>query len=365
VSAGAAVLLAAGVAHVASLAVEVPYWGQSLLRVLGGAVAVLLPAGTIVYVFLFKMMSFMQSRLGPMDAGPYGSLQLVAEVGKWLQKEDIVPERADARIFKIAPVVVLVSTFLLVAVVPFGPDAWFTDFEGGVFYALAVSSISVLGILIAGWSSANKYSLLGGLRAAGQLIAYELPMVLAVVGVVIQAGTMNLQDIVVAQNAGSIFGFAGLGNPYVLTQFVGFVVFMIAVQAELTQAPFDMPIAESELVSGYMTEYSGFRFLIFFIGEFATAGVFAMIASVLFLGGWGVPFAWFGWTGLDDVSGWMNLVGPVIVLTKMMLVTFLIMWVRFSYPRFREDQLQKFAWKVLIPVSLANIAVTSVLKVAV
>jgi NADH-quinone oxidoreductase subunit H len=151
----------------------------------------------------------------------------------------------------------------------------------------------------------------------------------------------------------------------VLTQFVGFVVFMIAVQAELTQAPFDMPIAESELVSGYMTEYSGFRFLIFFIGEFATAGVFAMIASVLFLGGWGVPFAWFGWTGLDDVSGWMNLVGPVIVLTKMMLVTFLIMWVRFSYPRFREDQLQKFAWKVLIPVSLANIAVTSVLKVAV
>ena len=223
----------------------------------------------------------------------------------------------------------------------------------------------MLGILIAGWSSANKYSLLGGLRAAGQLIAYELPMVLAVIGVVIQAGTMNLQDIVVAQNAGSIFGFDGLGNPYVLTQFVGFLVFMIAVQAELTQAPFDMPIAESELVSGYMTEYSGFRFLIFFIGEFATAGVFAMIASVLFLGGWGVPFAWFGWTGLDDVADWMNLAGPVIVLTKMMLVTFLIMWVRFSYPRFREDQLQKFAWKVLIPVSLANIAATSVLKVAV
>jgi NADH-quinone oxidoreductase subunit H len=126
-----------------------------------------------------------------------------------------------------------------------------------------------------------------------------------------------------------------------------------------------MPIAESELVSGYMTEYSGFRFLIFFIGEFATAGVFAMIASVLFLGGWGVPFAWFGWTRLDDVADWMNLAGPVIVLTKMMLVTFLIMWVRFSYPRFREDQLQKFAWKVLIPVSLANIAATSVLKVAV
>ncbi len=346
-----------------ALAIEIPYWGQSLLRVLGGLVAVLLPAGTIVYVFLFKMMSFMQSRLGPMEAGPYGSLQLVAEVGKWLQKEDIVPTNADRRIFRMAPIVVLVSTFLLVAVVPFGPDAWFTDFETGVFYALAVSSVSVLGILMAGWASANKYSLLGGLRAAGQLIAYELPMVLAVVGVVIQAGTMNLQQIVVAQNAGAIFGFDGLGNPYVLTQFVGFLVFMVAMQAELSQAPFDMPIAESELVSGYMTEYSGFRFLIFFIGEFATAGVFAMIASTLFLGGWGLPFAWFGWDSVDSVANWMNVAGPVIVLTKMMAVTFLVMWVRFSSPRLREDQLQRFAWKVLIPLSLANIMVTAVFKV--
>jgi NADH-quinone oxidoreductase subunit H len=217
---------------------------------------------------------------------------------------------------------------------------------------------------MAGWASANKYSLLGGLRAAGQLIAYELPMVLAVIGVVIQAETMNLQKIVVAQNAGSIFGTDIVGNPYVLTQFVGFVVFMIAVQAELTQAPFDMPIAESELVSGYMTEYSGFRFLIFFIGEFATAGVFAMIASTLFLGGWGVPFSWFGWTTMDSVANWMNVAGPLIVFTKMMVLVFLIMWIRFSYPRFREDQLQRFAWKVLIPISLANIMVTAVLKVA-
>ena len=347
----------------ALLGIDIPYWGQSLLRVIGGLVAVLLPAGTIVYVFLFKMMSFMQSRLGPMEAGPQGSLQLFAEVGKWLQKEDIQPTNADKPVFKMAPIIVLMSTFLLVVVVPFGPDAWFTDLETGIFYALAVSSISVLGILMAGWSSANKYSLLGGLRAAGQLIAYELPMVLAVMGVVIQAGTMNLQQIVVAQNAGSIFGINTFGNPYVITQFVGFIVFMIAIQAELTQAPFDMPIAESELVSGYMTEYSGFRFLIFFIGEFATAGVFAMIASTLFLGGWGVPFSWFGWTSMDSVSNWMNIVGPLIVFTKMMVLTFLIMWVRFTYPRFREDQLQRFAWKILIPVSLANIMLTAVLKV--
>jgi NADH-quinone oxidoreductase subunit H len=346
------------------LSADLPYWVQSLLRVLGGLVAVLLPAGTVVYLFLFKMMSFMQSRLGPMEAGPQGSMQLFAEVGKWLQKEDIYPARADKFIFKLAPLIVLASTFLLVVVVPFGPDAIFTDFEAGVFYALAVSSVSVLGILIAGWASANKYSLLGGLRAAGQLIAYELPMVLAVVGVVIQAGTMNLQQIVVAQNGGSMFGFSGLGNPYVITQFVGFIVFMIAVQAELTQTPFDMPIAESELVSGYMTEYSGFRFLIFFIGEFATAGVFSMIASVLFLGGWAVPFSWFGWTTIDSIDNWMNIVGPLILFTKMIVIVFFIMWVRFSYPRFREDQLQKFAWKVLIPVSLANIMVTAILKVA-
>ena len=344
---------------------NMPYWVMSILRVVGGLVAVLLPAGGIVYLFLFKMMSFMQSRLGPMEAGPYGSMQLLAEVGKWMQKEDIAPDNADKSIFKIAPLVVLLSTFLLIAVVPFGPRAFFTDFDAGVFYFLAVGSISVLGILIAGWSSANKYSLLGGLRAAGQLIAYELPMVLATLGVVIQAGSMNLNRIVEVQNTGEIFGIGFLGNPFILTQGVGFLIFMIAVQAELTQAPFDMPIAESELVSGYMTEYTGFRFLIFFIAEFATAGVFSFIASVLFLGGWGVPFEWFGWDTLDDVSWWMNFVGPLILATKMFILVGIIMWVRFSYPRFREDQLQTFAWKFLIPISLANIALTAILKVAV
>ena len=347
------------------LGLDIPYWGQSLLRVLGGLVAVLLPAGTIVYLMLFKMMSFMQSRLGPMEAGPYGSMQLVAEVGKWMQKEDIAPDNADKTIFKMAPLIVLMSTFLLVVVIPFGPDAYFTNFETGVFYGLAVASVSVLGILVAGWASANKYSLLGGLRAGGQLIAYELPMVLATLGVVIQAGTMNLQGIVAVQNQGSIFGIDWLGNPFLFTQIIGFLIFMIAVQAELTQAPFDMPIAESELVSGYMTEYTGFRFLIFFIAEFATAGVFAFLASVLFLGGWGIPFSWFGWESIADIPNWMNLVGPLIMFTKMMVLTGIIMWVRFSYPRFREDQLQTFAWKVLIPASLANIALTAILKVAV
>jgi NADH-quinone oxidoreductase subunit H len=149
----------------------------------------------------------MQSRLGPNEAGPYGSLQLLAEVGKWLQKEDIVPERADRHLFKMAPYLVVATVLLIYAAVPFGPDAWFTNLDVGIFYVLAVGSVSVIGILVAGWSSANKYSLIGALRAAGQLIAYELPMVLAVVGVVIQAGTMNLQGIVAAQADGEIFGF--------------------------------------------------------------------------------------------------------------------------------------------------------------
>jgi NADH-quinone oxidoreductase subunit H len=341
----------------ATVALELAYWQQTVLRSVGVLVAVLLPAGTLVYVFLFKMMSFMQSRLGPMEAGPYGSMQLLAEVGKWIQKEDIVPWRADRKLFAMAPYVVVASVFLILAAVPFGPDAWFTDLDVGIFYILAVSSISVLGILIAGWSSANKYSLLGGLRAAGQLIAYELPMVLAVVGVVIQAGTLNMQGIVAAQAEGEIFGWGGIGSPFILTQGIGFLIFLIAMQAELTQTPFDMPIAESELVSGYMTEYSGMRFLLFFIAEFASAGAFAAVAATLFLGGWALP-------GLDMDADYMNVVGPVVVLAKIMIVSFLVFWVRFTYPRFREDQLQQLAWKVLIPLSLVNILATMALKVA-
>jgi len=340
-----------------ALAIELAYWQQTTLRTLGVLVAVLLPAGTLVYVFLFKMMSFMQSRLGPMEAGPYGSMQLLAEVGKWIQKEDIVPWRADRKLFAMAPYIVVASVFLVLAGVPFGPDAWFTNLDVGIFYILAVSSISVLGILIAGWSSANKYSLLGGLRAAGQLIAYELPMVLAVVGVVIQAGTLNMQGIVAAQAEGEIFGNGLIGNPFIFTQCIGFFIFLVAMQAELTQTPFDMPIAESELVSGYMTEYSGMRFLLFFIAEFASAGAFAAVAATLFLGGWALP-------GVDLDANYMNVVGPIVVLVKIMFISFLVFWVRFTYPRFREDQLQQLAWKILIPLSLVNILATMALKVA-
>jgi NADH-quinone oxidoreductase subunit H len=346
-----------GMNTVSTILAELAWWQQTTIRSVAVMLAVLLPAGGLVYVFLFKMMSFMQSRLGPMGAGPYGSLQLLAEVGKFIQKEDIIPWRADRKIFAFAPYVVVASVFLIYLVVPFGPDAYFVDFDMGIFWVLAVSSISVIGILMAGWASANKYSLLGGLRAAGQLIAYELPMVLAVVGVVIQAETLNLQGIVQAQHEGEIAFIGGIiGNPFVLTQFVGFLIFLIAMQAELTQTPFDMPVAESELVAGYMTEYSGLRFLLFFIGEFAAAGVFAALAATLFLGGWWVP-------GLDVDADYMNFVGPLVLFGKMMAIGFVIFWVRFTFPRFREDQLQTLAWKFLIPISLVNILATGVFKV--
>jgi NADH-quinone oxidoreductase subunit H len=338
------------------LALDMAYWQQSVIRSVAVLAAVLLPAGAFVQVFLFKMMSFMQSLIGPNEAGPYGSMQLLAEVGKFLQKEDIVPEKADRKLFFMAPYIVVASVLLVYVAIPFGPDAYFADLDTGIFYILAVSSIAIIGVLVAGWASANKYSLMGGLRAAGQLIAYELPMVLAVIGVCIQAGSLNMFDIIRAQADGEIFGFGGLGNPFILTQFVGFAIFMVATQAELTQPPFDMPVAESELVTGYMTEYSGLRFLLFFIGEFASAGAFAIIASTLFLGGYYLP-------GLDMDANYMNVVGPLVVLGKMMFVGFLIFWARFTYPRFREDQLQSFAWTVLIPIALVNIFATMVLKV--
>jgi NADH-quinone oxidoreductase subunit H len=339
------------------LGLELAYWQETIIRVLLGLTALLLLTGGVVYLYLFKFVSFMQSRLGPMEAGPYGSLQLLAEVGKWLQKEDIFTDESDKFIFGLAPAVVLASTFLMFVVIPAGPTAVIADLGTGIYFVLAMSSISVLGILMAGWASANKYALLGALRAAGQLIAYELPLILAVVGVVIAAGSLNLQDIVAAQSQGAIFGWTGIGNPYILTQFVGFAVFMIAVQAELTQSPFDMPIAESELVAGYQVEYSGIRFLVYFIAEFATAVAFAAVASTLFLGGWALPASWGIGTGV------MHVVGPLVVSFKAVLLVGVVFWVRFTLPRFREDQLQRLAWKFLIPISLLNIVVTGTLKV--
>jgi NADH-quinone oxidoreductase subunit H len=340
--------------------VDLSFWEATVIKVVLVLIAVPTATAIIVQTFLFKTMAHMQSRLGPMEAGPHGSLQLLADGAKFVQKELLAPERADRRVYFLAPIIVMLSTFLFFVVIPIGPGAIGSDLDTGIFFALAVSSLSVLGILMAGWASANKYALIGGLRAAGQLIAYELPLVLAVVGVVILAGTMSLQGIVHAQSTFSLWGWK-IGTttvhvPYVVPQFLAFLVFLLSAQAELTQTPFDMPVAESELVAGYQTEYSGLLFLFFYIGEFGTAFGLSAIATTLFLGGWYLP----GWhpTGITG-----DLLGFVVLFAKTMVLAFVVFWIRFTYPRLREDQLQRFAWKVLIPLSLANIALTAVLKV--
>jgi NADH-quinone oxidoreductase subunit H len=340
--------------------VHLSYWEDTLIKVILVLIAVPTATAIIVQTFLFKMMAHMQSRLGPMEAGPHGSLQLLADGAKFVQKELLAPERADRRVYVLAPIVVMLSTFLFFVVIPVGPGAIGANLDTGIFFALAVSSLSVLGILMAGWASANKYALIGGLRAAGQLIAYELPLVLAVVGVVIQAGTLSIQGIVLDQARFTLWGWS-IGSwtihvPYLFPQFFAFLLFLLSAQAELTQTPFDMPVAESELVAGYQTEYSGLLFLFFYIGEFGTAFGLSAMAATLFLGGWYFP----GWHPSGVIG---DLLGFVILFAKTMLVAFVVFWIRFTYPRLREDQLQRFAWKVLLPIALANFAVTAVLKV--
>jgi NADH-quinone oxidoreductase subunit H len=339
-----------------------PYWAKTIVRVVGALAVALLVAGTLVYVYLFKAVSFMQSRLGPMEAGPHGSLQLMAEVGKFLQKEDIYPTKADRVLFKLAPYVVFLSTFLLVLVIPFGPDAWFADLDVGIYFALSVSSISVIGILMAGWSSANKYSLLGGLRAAGQLIAYELPLVLAVVGVVIQAGTLNMQGIVSAQGQRRDLRLRRHRQS----------LHLHAVHRLLDLHDRDAGRAHADTVRHADRRVRARHRLSHRIHRYAVPAVLhrrirdgrcvLRDRAVLFLGGWSLPGL--SWDSLGDVSNVMNVIGPVVLIGKVMVLSFIIFWVRFTFPRFREDQLQKIAWKYLIPLSLLNIAATAILKVA-
>jgi NADH-quinone oxidoreductase subunit H len=311
-------------------------------------VALMIPLiGMVIGYAEMKLSAKMQARVGPYFAGGrWGWAQLIADGVKFFQKEDLVPDEADRPVFKIAPVLVLVSTVAVLVIIPFGPGLIFRDLQVGIFYALAISSLSTVGVLMAGWSSGNKYSLMGGLRAAGQLIAYELPLVLAVIGTVMLAGTMSMSGIVEAQ--------ISAGYPFVILQFIGFGIFMIAALAELSRIPFDMPIAESELVMGYLTEYSGFRFLFFFLAEFANMFSLSAIAVTLFLGGYWLP-------GIpEDVLAYA---GPVVLLGKTFLLVFTMIWFRWTFPRFREDQLQNLAWKVLIPLALANIILTGAFKV--
>lgn len=291
-----------------------------------------------------KVMAHMQGRLGPMYAGGFhGWAQLVADGVKFAQKEDVVPADADRRIFQLAPAVALLPYLLVLLAIPVGPGEGAVGqvVDAGVFFVLAVMGVGVLGSLMAGWSSANKFSLLGGLRTAAQLLAYELPMLLTAASVAMAAGTVSL--------VGILDAFEWWWLPW---QIVGAIVFFVAGLAELQRPPFDMPVADSEIIFGAYTEYTGLRFALFLLAEYAGIVVLCGLTTVLFLGGWHGPW------GADGL-GW------VWTLLKASVLAFVVIWLRVTYPRLREDQLQKLSWTLLVPLSLAQIALTGVVKVVI
>ena len=289
-----------------------------------------------------KGLAHMQARLGPMEAGRFhGWAQLVADGVKFIQKEDVIPAAADRNVFSLAPAVAMIPYIAILVVLPIS-DSWFAEnLDVGIFYVLAMSSVSVIGVMMAGWSSANKFSLIGALRAAAQLIAYELPLVIAAAAVVMQAGTLSLVGIVEAQQ----------DLWFVVPQLPGFLIFMIAAFAELQRPPFDMPIADSEIIFGAYTEYTGLKFAFFLLAEYGGIVAFSGIAAVLYLGGYqplpGIPIP-----------------GPLMMMGKIGRLAFFFIWLRATFPRLREDQLQRFSWLALIPLSLALIMGVAVAKVA-
>jgi NADH-quinone oxidoreductase subunit H len=284
-------------------------------------------------------MAHMQSRVGPMYAGGFhGWAQLVADGVKFVQKEDVVPAAADRLVFRIAPAVALLPYLIALLVVPLGPGLVGQDLDVGLFFVIAVMGVGVIGTLMGGWSSANKFSLLGAIRVAAQLVAYELPFVLAAASVAMAAGTLSLTGIVDAWNPW-----------WLLWQGVAGFVFFAAGLAELQRPPFDMPVADAEIVFGPYTEYGGLRFALFVLAEYAGIFVLSALTAVLFLGGWHGPLA--------DQLGWLW------TMVKTFAVAFLVIWVRVAYPRLREDQLQKFAWQLLVPLALVQLAATAVVAV--
>jgi NADH-quinone oxidoreductase subunit H len=289
-----------------------------------------------------KVMAHMQGRVGPMHAGGFhGWAQLVADGVKFAQKEDTVPAGADRRVFQLAPAVALIPYLVVLVAIPLGPDELVGESpDAGIFFVLAVLGVGVLGSLMGGWASANKYSLLGGLRTAAQLMAYELPLLLSAASVAMAAGTLSLTGIM-----------AEYEWWWVPWQLVGAFVFFTAGMAELQRPPFDAPIAPEEIIFGAFTEYSGLRFALFLLAEYAGIVVVSALTAVLFLGGWHGPFS--------DQLGW------VWMLLKTGLLSFGVIWARVAWPRLRADQIQRFAWTVLVPLALAQIALTGVIKVAI
>ena len=324
-----------------------PFGGYWLALVLKAAAALLifLVVPLMVGYMEHKVLAHMQARLGPMEAGAFhGWAQLVADGVKFIQKEDVVPAAADSGVFSLAPAVVMIPYIVTLVAIPFGARLYALNLDVGVFFVLAMSSIGVIGVLMAGWASANKFSLIGALRAAAQLIAYELPLVLASAAVVMQAGTMSLLGIAEEQHS--------VWFVFYPWQQAGFVIFMIAAVAELTRPPFDMPVADSEIIFGAYTEYTGLKFAFFLLAEYGGIVVMSAIAATLYLG---------GYQPLAGVASFIP--GPLWMFGKIFALSFVIIWLRATFPRLREDQLQRFAWIGLTPIALALILVTSVYKV--
>jgi len=319
-----------------------PVWLEIAIRV-AGVFAAFLVLPLVVGQTEHKVMAHMQGRLGPMYAGRFhGWAQLIADGVKFVQKEDVTPAAADKHVFKLAPAVALIPYLVAIIVIPLGPgDLVAQPLDMGLFLVLAVVGVGIVAVLMAGWASANKYTLLGALRAAAQLLAYELPLVLAAASVAMAAGTLSLPGIVEAWRPW-----------WLLWQFPALCVFFLAGLAEIRRPPFDAPIADSELVFGYLTEYTGLRFALFLLAEYVGIVVIAALTTVLFLGGWKGPFA-------DADLGWLW------TLLKVGAVSFVVIWVRVAFPRLRVDQLQRLCWLGLVPIALAQLVLTAAVKVSI
>lgn len=301
-----------------------------------------------------KFLALLTIRKGPNRVGPYGLFQTVADAIKLLFKEDIIPTNTEKILFSIAPVVFFFPVMAVYGLIPFAHNWVAINASCGLILMLAISSVSILGLLSAGWASNNKYSILGAMRSVAQAISYELPLVLSALGIVVLSGTMNLNKIALGQE--NIFGW------YIFPSFLGFIIFLICTLAELNRVPFDLPEAESELVSGYNTEYSGMKFALFFLAEYAALFVYSALIATLFLGGYSSPFGGYIFGFLPYLKKIIFLEQAFWLMSKTFGIILLIMWIRATLPRLRADQLMSFSWKFLLPLSFLNLLFVALLK---
>jgi NADH-quinone oxidoreductase subunit H len=327
-----------------------PFWALVAEMTIIGLVFLL--GYAIVGLFLVyaerKVCAFMQNRVGPNRVGPYGVFQTIADFIKLLMKELITIKNSDKLLFNLAPFIVIIASFMAIAAIPFGKGLHAIDFDIGIMYVIAVSSLGVVGVLLAGWSSNNKYSLIGAMRSGAQIVSYELSVGLSLLTIIVLAGTMQFSEIVQGQENGW-FIFKGH-----IPAFIAFVLFLIASTAETNRGPFDLAEAESELTAGFHTEYSGIKFAFFFLAEYMNMFIVASIAATVFLGGW-MPFHVGGWGGFNHI---MDFIPPLVwYFGKTAFVIFLMMWFKWTFPRLRIDQLLNLEWKYLLPINLVNILV--------